>query len=214
MEFWKLGAVYFCTVKTFSSFQQLGAGRAVEDNQKKKKIPSKVSPACSSHVHGSTASQWDLSWKLKDLVLEVYKLTSCTNRLFVCLFFFFCYRSAKETSDLKEKLRQIEGDKMEEVAELAARLRSQQLANNNKVRLQLPQCAWVCVWGGVWGCVCVWVTKWRRLQNKQLGWDHNSLQITIRWGYYCHSVPECVCVCGGGGCVWEWQNGGGCRING
>ena len=28
LEFWKLGAVYFCTVglKTFSSFQKLGAG--------------------------------------------------------------------------------------------------------------------------------------------------------------------------------------------
>ena len=43
------------------------------------------------------------------------------------------YRSAKETAELKEKLRQIEGDKMEAVAELSARLRSQQLANKNKV---------------------------------------------------------------------------------
>ena len=42
---------------------------------------------------------------------------------------------------------------MEEVAELAARLRSQQLANNNKVRLQFATvCLSVCV---VWGCVCV-----------------------------------------------------------
>ena len=32
MEFWKLGAIYFCTVKTFSSFQKLGAGSGGQSN--------------------------------------------------------------------------------------------------------------------------------------------------------------------------------------
>ena len=33
LEFWKLGAVYFCTVKTFfSSFQKLGAGSGGQPN--------------------------------------------------------------------------------------------------------------------------------------------------------------------------------------
>ena len=61
-----------------------------------------------------------------------------------CLFVFFFCRSAKETAELKERLRQIEGDKMEEVPELTAMLRSQQLANNKKVRLLLRS---VFVWG-------------------------------------------------------------------
>ena len=32
MVFWKLGAVYFCTVNLFSSFQKLGAGGGGQPN--------------------------------------------------------------------------------------------------------------------------------------------------------------------------------------
>ena len=32
LEFWKLGAVYFCTVKTFYSFQKLWAGDGGQPN--------------------------------------------------------------------------------------------------------------------------------------------------------------------------------------
>ena len=33
LEYWKLGVVYFCTVKTFSSFQKLGAGGGGQPNK-------------------------------------------------------------------------------------------------------------------------------------------------------------------------------------
>ena len=32
LEFWKLGAVYFCTVKTFFQFSKLGEGSAGQPN--------------------------------------------------------------------------------------------------------------------------------------------------------------------------------------
>ena len=39
MEFWKLGAVYFCTVKTFFQFSKIrgGAGSGGQPKKKKKK---------------------------------------------------------------------------------------------------------------------------------------------------------------------------------